>query len=128
MSKALILLIEDEKVLQNVYKLILSAAGYKVHTANNGAEGLAALKKLKPAVILLDIFMPVLDGKEFLRNFNQSDFPTTRVVVFSNLSDPETQNEVFQLGAHEFVLKSNMAPQDLVDLVARLTKQNKRKV
>lgn len=117
MSKS-VLIVEDETALRDAYKLILSTHGYEVHTAVNGAEGLLQLKKTKPDVVLLDIFMPVMDGKEFLRNTDTNDYPQTTFIVYSNLSDGETEAEVLRLGAHKFVLKSSMTPKDLLDLIA----------
>lgn len=112
-----ILIIEDELVLQDVYKLVLKTKNYKVHTANNGLEGLVQAKKVQPDLILLDMFMPVMDGKEFLRNFDMANFPQTKVIAYTNLSDQATRHEMLELGAHDFVLKSSMTPNDLLDLV-----------
>lgn len=120
MSKS-ILIVEDEKILQDVYKLVLTTKGYDVHTANNGLEGIKQLKTLAPAMVLLDLFMPVMDGREFLRNIDTNDYPTTKIVVYTNLSDSETEAEMLGLGAHKFVLKSSMAPKDLVSLVEEMT-------
>ncbi len=112
-----ILIIEDEIILQDVYKLVLSSQGFQVHTANNGAEGLRMLEKHKPDVILLDIFMPVMDGKEFLKTINLKDNPKLKIIVYTNLSDSNVEEEMLAMGAHKFVLKSSMKPQDLIDLI-----------
>lgn len=116
MSKV-ILIVEDEIVLREVYELVLSTKGYEVHTAQNGLEGLKKLKSLRPDLVLLDIFMPVMDGREFLRNADMSDYPNTKVVVYSNLSDTETHEEMLGLGAERFVLKSSLSPVELVKMV-----------
>jgi two-component system alkaline phosphatase synthesis response regulator PhoP len=113
-----ILIIEDEIVLQDVYKFLLTSQGYKVYTANNGLEGIKQLKDKRPDIVLLDIFMPVMDGKEFLRNIDTSEYPNTKFVACTNLSDGETQAEMLGLGAHKFVVKAAMEPQGLIDLVA----------
>ena len=120
MSKS-VLIVEDEVVLREVYELLLSAKGHIVHTANNGIEGLKQIVQHKPDVVLLDMFMPLLSGRELLRNINLSDYPNTRVIVYSNLSDPETEAEVLQNGAEKFVLKSSMTPKDLAELVESTT-------
>ncbi len=114
-----VLVVEDEIVLQDVYKIILTAGGYVVHTASNGVEGLHKIKEVKPAVVLLDLFMPKMDGKDLLRNIDLSDYPNTRVIVYSNLSDKTTETEVIDLGAHDFILKSSMTPNDLLELVKK---------
>src|SRR5947209_1373340 len=107
-----ILVIEDEMILQDVYKLVLTSGGYVVHVASNGVEGLRKIKSVQPDLILLDIFMPLMDGKEFLRNVDLADYPDTKVVVYTNLSDKQTQSEMMELGAHDFIVKSSMTPSD----------------
>lgn len=114
-----VLIVEDETVLQDVFKIVLESGGYKVWIAGNGLRGLEMLKRHKPHLVLLDIFMPVMDGREFLRNIDFGDYPGMKVVVYSNLSDQQTENEIRELGAHDFVLKSSMTPGDLLALVNR---------
>ena len=116
-----ILVVEDEKVLQDAYKMVLTFKGYTVHTANNGAEGLTQLAATKPDVVLLDIFMPFMDGKEFLRNMDTNDYPHTKIIVYTNLSDSETEAEMLGLGAYRLVLKSSMTPKDLLALIEEVT-------
>ena len=116
-----ILIVEDEILLQDIYKLVLSSQGYQVYTASNGAEGLKKLRETNPDMVLLDLFMPVLDGREFLRNIDMSDYPHTKIVIFTNHSDSETETEMLELGAHKYVLKSSMAPQDLLAMAAEMT-------
>jgi CheY-like chemotaxis protein len=111
-----ILIVEDEISLRDVYKIILVSKGYDVHTADNGLEGLQKAKALRPDMVLLDIFMPVMDGKEFMRNIDMGEYPDTKIVVYSNLSDNKIEKELLALGAHKFVLKSSMAPRDLLAL------------
>ena len=119
MSNASILIVEDEILLQDVYKIVLSSSGYTVHTANNGSEGLQQLKRHVPAVVLLDIFMPVMDGKEFLRTIDIADYPKTKFIVYSNLTDDGVEQEMLKLGADKVILKSTMAPRDLVGLISQ---------
>ncbi len=114
-----ILIVEDEQVLQDVYKLILASKGYDVHVASNGLEGLGQLKNVKPDLVLLDLFMPVMDGREFLRNVDLAAYPETKVIVYSNLSDQKTEEEMLSLGAHAFILKSSLAPNELLAIVGQ---------
>ncbi len=117
-TKLSVLIIEDEAVLRTAYTLILDKNGYAVESAANGMEGLILLKKTKPKVVLVDIFMPVMDGKEFMKNVDIELYPNTKFIVYSNLSDPKTEAEMLALGAHDFILKSSMSPQNLVQLIA----------
>lgn len=119
-----VLIIEDEQILQDVYKLVLTTSGYTVHTADNGVEGLSAIKRVHPDLVLLDIFMPVMDGKEFLRNIDTGDFPKTKIIVYTNMYDKATEQEMKDLGADDFILKSSMGPDDLIKLVASHLEKN----
>lgn len=60
-----ILIVEDDSDFQDIYQLYLQGASYEVSTAGNGEEGLAALEKGTPDLIVLDLIMPVMDGEEF---------------------------------------------------------------
>jgi len=115
-----VLIVEDEKVLRDAYELIITSLGCRVYTASNGIEGLKQLKKHTPDIMLLDIFMPVMDGQEVLRNLNKSDFPNIKIVVFSNMSDGKVIQEVLDNGADKFVLKSSLGPNDLKSLINEL--------
>lgn len=117
-----LLIIEDEPTLQQAYKLILSTHGYDVSTANNGIEGLEKIKSIKPALILLDIFMPRMDGRELLRNLDLDLYPDMKVVVYSNLSDKNIEEEMLALGAHRVILKSKTGPSELLSLVQSVLK------
>ena len=107
-------------MLQEVYKMVLLKHRCEVSVSSNGLEGLQTLSKVRPDIVFLDVFMPVMDGKEFLRNFSKAEYPNTKIVVYTNLSDSKTETEMLELGADKFVLKSSMTPQDLTDLVDEL--------
>lgn len=118
-----ILIVEDDPDLQSVYDLILSMQGYHVMTAVNGIKALEAVAKRPPDVILLDVMMPQMDGKDFLRNLDTSKYPPMRIIVSSNLSDQATIDEMLSLGAHDHILKSNITPNALIELVEHHLKQ-----
>jgi len=116
-----ILVIEDETVLRQAYKAILTQEGYQVEEAADGEEGLAKLGKVKPDIILLDIVMPKIDGLEFLNRANLAkDYPHTQVLAFSNLSDQQKLMKMMALGATRHVLKASVSPKQLVDTVTEM--------
>lgn len=117
MNKPSVLIVEDEKILQDAYKLILSTSGFKVYAANNGSEALQLLEQTKPNVVLLDLFMPIMDGQQVLRKINKPDYPNTKFIVYSNLSNNAVKKDVLAHGADKFILKSNLSPSDLIALV-----------
>lgn len=121
MKKSTILVIEDEPMLQDAYKHVLQFKGYNVKTASNGLEGLDQLKKTKPDIILLDVLMPQLDGIGFLKKADiKSTHPKTKVVACTNLSDPDTRQQMLSLGADRQVLKSDLSPTQLIELIEEL--------
>ncbi|MBJ6765025.1 response regulator [Myxococcaceae bacterium JPH2] len=79
-----LLIVDDEVAIVEALQDILSVEGYDVATAFNGAEGLERLSQVKPDLVLLDLMMPVMDGREMLRRMRED--ATTRdlpVVVMS---------------------------------------------
>jgi CheY-like chemotaxis protein len=113
-----VLVVDDESILRDVCEIVLSSAGYRIYSASNGAEALAILQDASPDIILLDLFMPVMDGRVFLENFDKQAHPRTRVIVYSNASDKNMESEMIKLGADSVVLKSSLSPTDLSQLVA----------
>lgn len=109
-----ILIIEDNKSLNNVYKFILEKQGHKVGTAFNGLEGLRAVKKISPDLILLDILMPQMDGLTFLKKFNLSKHPKTKVLIMSNLDEDKETKEAVKMGASHYIQKATTSPAELV--------------
>jgi DNA-binding NarL/FixJ family response regulator len=116
-----ILIVEDEEMLRTAYELILGSKGYNVAVAKNGQDGLEQLARFKPELVLLDVLMPMLDGRGFLKTADvKKNYPDMKVVVYSNLGDEQTINEMLDLGADRHVLKSSMSPTQLVDLVKKV--------
>lgn len=118
MSDRTVLVVEDDHDLSNIYSIILKHAGYQVQTAFNGQEALDAVEAQNPDLILLDIFMPIMDGKTFLEKFDITKHKDTHVVVCSNTSDAELLDDMLSLGADKVVTKSTLEPNDLEALVA----------
>ncbi len=88
-----ILIVDDEPSLRELGKLLLGAQGYEVRGAEDGFEGLAALKQSLPDIIISDLQMPNMNGFEFLSVVRRR-FPMIPVIVisgeFSGLSVPES--------------------------------------
>jgi CheY-like chemotaxis protein len=88
-----ILIVEDDASLREFGKLLLSAQGYEVLCAEDGFEGLAALKQSLPDIIISDLRMPNMNGFEFLSVVRRR-FPSIPVIAisgeFSGLSVPES--------------------------------------
>jgi CheY-like chemotaxis protein len=113
-----VLIVEDEQALNNAYQIILRTAGYNVRVAYNGQEALDSAAEIEPALILLDLRMPRMDGIEFLRNYElKQNHPDVRVVVFSNYDMQKEIDDAYKLGADRYILKALASPKELIKIV-----------
>lgn len=112
-----ILVIEDDLTLQDAYGFILNADGHKVDAAFDGKMGLALTKKDTYDIILLDIHMPVMNGWAFLEAYKKHKPETTKIIVFSNMIEPDIEQQAKKLGAYRCVLKSSMTPSAMLTLI-----------
>ena len=113
-----ILIIEDEKVLAEMYKDRFSEEGFQVVLAGSAEEGFEALKKEKPDLILLDILLPKANGVSFLKKIReQSELSSIPVVALSNYDEPKTKKEAESFGVKDYLLKTDFTPQDLVNKI-----------
>ena len=90
-----LLIVDDELAIIEALQDILSVEGYDVATAFNGAEGLHRMAEAKPDLVLLDLMMPVMDGREMLRRMREdSGLRDIPVVVMSagRISDEERRS------------------------------------
>lgn len=110
-----ILIIEDEKILADMYKEKFEMAGFKVFWAADAEEGLIMVKKEKPALILLDILLPRGNGISFLEKVKKDpDVSSIPTVAFSNYDDPQTKEKARKLEAKDYLIKTNFTPEEIV--------------
>lgn len=113
-----ILIVEDEKILSDMYEDKFSQSGYKVLKASEAEEGLKIIRKEKPDLVLLDILLPRENGIFFLKEWkNDPKISHIPVLAFSNFDDPETKKEARELGAKEYLIKSNYSPATILKKV-----------
>lgn len=118
-----ILLIEDEKILVDIYKDKFEQAGFEVVLAFDVQEGLLKAKKEKPDLILLDILLPRENGIFFLQEFkNNQEISSIPVVAFSNYDDPEAKKQAVKLGVKDYLIKTNYTPAELVEKIKEYLK------
>ena len=116
--KHTILVVEDDSLLLDLYRLKLAEEGFAVVTAMNGREGFEAALASQPELILLDILMPEVDGYAALRLLKTD--PKTKaipVIIFSNLSQDEEIKKGLRLGADDYVIKTSLTPTQLAEKV-----------
>lgn len=111
-----ILIIEDDERIQKFYSILFSAKGYRVESASDGVEGVDMATSLLPDLILLDVMMPKMNGLMVLQTLRANpDTEATPVVVLSNYMEPPLIQRALQLGAIEYVVKSQARPEQLVN-------------
>lgn len=99
-----ILIVDDEKSIRDSLTGILQDEGFLPTTAANGEEALARLREEKPDVVLLDIWMPGMDGLETLTRIREY-LPDQLVIMMSGHGTIETAVKATKLGAHDFIEK-----------------------
>lgn len=115
---ARILVVEDDRDLNNAYCIILRNEGHEIETAYDGKEALSKLKAFSPELILLDLLMPVMGGLEFLQNYDlPKSHPDVKVLIFTNMENSPEVSEAYKLGAHRCIIKSWTAPHNLAHVV-----------
>lgn len=116
-----ILIIEDEKILSEMYRFKFSKSGYKVFNAIDVKDGLDIAIKEIPDLVILDMLLPKESGIVFLeKRKNMAIIANIPVVVLSNFDDIETKNKAFSLGAANYLIKSNFNPGEILDQIREL--------
>jgi DNA-binding NarL/FixJ family response regulator len=113
-----VLLADDQAMVRAGFRLILSAEAdvRVIGEAADGAEAVAAARRLRPDVTLMDIRMPRLDGIAATRQLLQGAPPPTRVVVLTTFDEDSHVYDALRAGASGFLLK-NAPPEDLVQAI-----------
>jgi len=100
-----ILIVDDEPSIRNSLGGLLSDEGFEILTAANGYEALKVLDKDFPDLVLLDIWMPDIDGITLLKEWAAGGRPPCPIVIMTGHGTLETAVEATRLGAHDFVQK-----------------------
>ena len=114
-----ILIAEDEAPLADLCRSELLKHGTTVIVARNGKEALEAVQREKFDLILLDLLMPVMDGYAVLAYFKEKQTRIPVVVVLTNLGQDITKAKCRQLGAEDFIVKSDV---DMADMWEKVKK------
>jgi len=110
--KGLVVVVEDERSIADLERLYLTEAGFGVHVESDGASGLAAIRRLSPVAIVLDVGLPSLDGIEICRRLRESGDWTP--VIFVTARDDEIDRILgLELGADDYLTKP-FSPRELV--------------
>lgn len=115
-----ILIIEDEKMLAEMYRDRFAHEGFDVYSAFDAEEGMEVAKKIKPDLILLDILLPRANGTDFLEKLRSEEgVSETKVIAYSNYDDIASREKAETLGAKEYLIKTNHTPKEVVNVVKK---------
>jgi DNA-binding response OmpR family regulator len=115
---AKILVIDDEHNFRTILEMVLRSHGYEVLLADSGTTGLSIYQREHPAVVVLDLKMPGMDGIAVFQEIRRAN-PKQPVIILSGDSSPETEREVRALGVSEFIVKGRSV-HVLTDTLKRL--------
>ncbi len=117
-SNIKVLVVEDDPFLSKVYESSFAGADYTMAYAHDGDEALQQMVSFHPDVVLLDLVMPKKDGFEVLEAVKANPaLAGIKIVVLSNLGQPEDKAKCLALGAVDYLIKTDIA---ILDLVAKV--------
>jgi DNA-binding response OmpR family regulator len=125
MGKRTVLVVDDEQHIIDLARMYLEQEGFNVEQALDGAEALRKIGKLKPAVIVLDLMLPEIDGWDVCRRTREdSDVP---IIMLTARSDDVDKIVGLELGADDYLTKP-FNPRELVARVRAILRRYERSV
>ncbi|MBF0531378.1 MAG: response regulator [Deltaproteobacteria bacterium] len=123
--KPTILVVDDEQDLRDLVQFNLERGGYAVLTSQDGLEALKLAKEKKPDLILLDLMLPGMDGKEVCRSLKQDESIRSIPVIMLTAKAEEIDRIIgFELGADDYITKP-FNPRELVLRISAVLKRTK---
>jgi two-component system, OmpR family, KDP operon response regulator KdpE len=114
-----VLLVDDEQSIQHTLSVVLPSAGYTVYPIRNGKEALQKVQSVRPDLILLDLGLPDMDGKEVIRHLRE-ERTIAPIIVISVRNDESEKVSALDTGAHDYLAKPFTMPELLARIRATL--------
>ena len=110
--------IEDDQAISQMYRFKFESEGFTVQTADNGRLGLELVENMRPDIILLDLMMPEMTGDVMLEKLRNTDWgKDIKVIILTNMGEQEIPPKVKELGVSGVILKADMTPRQVAELV-----------
>ena len=114
-NKSRILIVDDDIDLASLYKMRLTTEGYDVTHSANSETALQTAREFLPDLIILDLMMPRVSGFDAIDLFrNTAETKHAKIVIMSALSQPEDIQRTKELGADDYIIKSNFTINEVV--------------
>lgn len=124
-KKILVLIIEDDSYISDMYRIKLESENFEVVTTKDGITGIKMLKKQQPDIVLLDIVMPKIDGFNILKTIKRNpELKKIPIVLLTNLSQKENVERGFGLGADSYIIKAHFTPSEVVEKIKSILEKN----
>jgi len=113
-------IVEDDQTIAQMYRMKFQSEGFEVGVAEDGQVGLEMIKNMNPDIVLLDLMMPVMNGEEMLEKLRKQPWgKNLPVVILTNMGEQEIPEKVKKLGVKAIILKADMTPRQVTDLVKK---------
>ena len=113
-----VVVVEDERSINDMYRMKLRLSGFDVETAYNGEEGLEVIESFDPDLILLDLRMPIMSGDVMLEKLRETDKGADiRVIILTNISRDEAPHNLRFLHVDRYIVKAHHTPTQVIDVV-----------
>ncbi|MSR68196.1 response regulator [Candidatus Saccharibacteria bacterium] len=113
--KKICLLVEDSDSIRSMYQLKFSKSNIRTVEATDGAMALTKINEHQPQVVLLDLMMPNVSGMEVLEELKKHGItPGLPVIVLTNVMDQATIDQAKNLGAQDYIIKTDLTPSEVV--------------
>lgn len=118
LAKNKIVIVDDNRILRELYQKKFTAAGYDVHVAADGQEGLDLINDINPHLVLLDLMLPIVSGIQVLERLRTNPrFENLPIFIFSN---SEWVGKSLAVGPTKVLSKPANCPSDILEMVQRL--------
>jgi DNA-binding response OmpR family regulator len=118
---AKVLIVEDDPMMSRMYQKAFLEAGFEIDLAHDGQEGLDKARLSPPAIIILDVMMPKLNGMQVLENIKADPaIKMIPVIMLSNLGGQKDGEDAVAMGAVKYLLKSDVEPAQVVEFVKQI--------
>jgi len=117
----IILIVEDDMALANLYKTELEAKNYTVVHVSEGTQAVEGIRQNKPDLVLLDIMLPGRNGLEILKDVRDNEeVKDTKVIMLTNFGNEENVSTALELGALDYIMKYKITPAEMSEKIASL--------
>lgn len=119
-----VVVVEDDKMLAEIYQTLLNANGFTALVANDGRAGVQLIEQELPDLVLLDLMLPELSGDQVLFELRTNEATReTKVIMLTNISETEAPENLDKLNFSRYIVKANLVSNQLPDICREVIEQ-----